>query len=210
MADAGRGIYVRRLTPDDAPAQLELLVRNRDFFKPFEPRRPAEQWTVAAQRELLRAIEERTTGEEYAFGVFLADHDELIGRVNLSNIVRRAFQNAYLGYYLDRERNGRGFMTAAVATVARFAFESARLHRIQAAVMPENVGSIRVVEKVGFRYEGLARNYLRIDGRWRDHKLYALTAEDPRRDESGVFLAKRRDPGKGGEESKARANRVQG
>jgi ribosomal-protein-alanine N-acetyltransferase len=173
-------IYVRLLRPDDAPAQLDLLQRNREFFRPFEPRRPPEQETLEAQRELLRSSHERSAlGEEYSFGVFLEDDDVLIGRANLTNIIRRAFQNAYLGYYLDEAYNGRGFMTKAVAAVVGYALGPVRLHRIQAAVMPENLPSIRVLEKVGFRREGFAANYLRIDGRWRDHYIYAITAEDP-------------------------------
>ena len=179
--DAG-DFYLRLVTPDDASAMLDLLERNRDFFRPFEPRRPPEQWSVAAQRELLLVGAERNAQElEYGFGMFLKEDDLLIGRVNLSNIVRRAFQNAYLGYFLDRHYNGKGYMTAGVDAVVDFAFGPGRLHRVQAAVMPENVASVRVVEKVGFRLEGFAPRYLRIDGAWRDHNVYALTAEDRER-----------------------------
>jgi [ribosomal protein S5]-alanine N-acetyltransferase len=178
-------IYLRPLVPDDAEAQLGLLERNREFFRPYEPLRPAEQWSVEAQRQLLFESSERADrGDEFNFGVFKSEGDLLIGRVNLSNIVRRAFQNAYIGYYLDRAHNGRGFMTNAVDAAVDFGLGGGRLHRIQAAVMPENHASIRVVEKVGFRHEGFAPHYLRIDGEWRDHNLYAITAEDrlpPRR-----------------------------
>jgi [ribosomal protein S5]-alanine N-acetyltransferase len=176
--DAG-DIYLRLVTPDDAGAMLDLLQRNREFFRPYEPRRPSEQWTVAAQRELLGSSAERNAQElEYGFGLFLRDGDILIGRVNLSNIVRRAFQNAYLGYFLDQSYNGRGFMTTGVSAVVDFALGPGRLHRVQAAVMPENRASIRVVEKAGFRLEGFAPHYLRINGAWRDHNLYAVTTED--------------------------------
>lgn len=172
-------IYLRLVVPEDAPGMLDLLQRNRDFFRPYEPRRPTERWTVEAQRALLIETAERNARDlEYGFGVFVRDADLLIGRVNLSNIVRRAFQNAYLGYFLDKEHNGRGYATAAVDGVVDLAFGPARLHRVQAAVMPENLPSVRVVEKVGFRLEGFAPRYLRIDGEWRDHNLYALTAED--------------------------------
>jgi ribosomal-protein-alanine N-acetyltransferase len=177
--DAGE-IYVRLLRPDDAPAQLDLLERNREFFRPFEPRRPPGQWSLEAQRDLLTATHERNArGEEFSFGVFRKEDDLLIGRVNLTNIIRRAFQNAYLGYYLDRAHNGRGHMTTAVGAVVGYALGPVRLHRVQAAVMPENTASVRVLQKVGFRLEGRAHGYLRIDGRWRDHDLYAITAEDP-------------------------------
>lgn len=172
-------IYLRLVEPGDAEAMLDLIERNRAFFKPFEPRRPPEQWTLPVQLELLKATADRSSrGEEYGFGIFLTEGDALIGRVNLTNIVRKAFLNAYIGYYLDQAQNGRGYMTTAVSAAVDFAFGPGRLHRVQAAVMPENTASVRVVEKAGFRLEGLAKNYLRIDGTWRDHNMYAVTAED--------------------------------
>lgn len=172
-------IYLRLAEPEDAPGMIDLLERNREFFAPYEPRRPPEHWNEQAQRELLEAsVERRDEGLEYGFGVFLVENDLLIGRANLSNIVRKAFQNAYLGYFLDQAYNGRGYTSMAVDVVVDFAFGPAHLHRVQAAVMPHNVASIRVLEKAGFRHEGFAPRYLRIDGEWSDHKLYAITAED--------------------------------
>lgn len=98
--------------------------------------------------------------------------------MNLSNVVRGAWGNCTIGYFVDHGRNGLGYATEAVGLAVRFAFDHAGLHRVQAAVMPRNVRSIRVVEKNGFRYEGLARRYLQIDGRWEDHNIYAITVED--------------------------------
>ncbi len=83
----------------------------------------------------------------------------------------------YPGYFLDEPLNGQGLMTEAVAHAVQFAFGEVVLHRIQAAVMPWNMGSIRVLEKVGFRYEGLAEYYLRINDAWQDHNLYSITTE---------------------------------
>jgi ribosomal-protein-alanine N-acetyltransferase len=100
------------------------------------------------------------------------------GRVTLSEISRGAFQNAYLGYFVSEDRNGRGIATAAARLALDVAFRDERLHRVQAAIIPRNAASIRVVEKVGMRREGLALRYLRIDGRWEDHAIYALTAEE--------------------------------
>jgi [ribosomal protein S5]-alanine N-acetyltransferase len=172
-------IYLRFVEPDDAVVALAYLERNREFFRPFDPYRPPEHFSEGGQRTLLEAsAKRRMEGDEYPFGIFLSADDSLIGRVTLSNIVRRAFQNAYIGYSLDRDHNGRGFMTAAVSATVDYAFGPGELHRVQAAVMPDNVASIRVVEKAGFRKEGFAPNYLRINGRWRDHNLYATTVED--------------------------------
>ena len=83
-----------------------------------------------------------------------------------------------MGYFLDQARGGRGLASEAVALALRFAFGPARLHRVQAAVMPHNVRSARVLEKNGFRREGFAPRYLRLDGAWQDHDLFAITAEE--------------------------------
>ena len=91
------------------------------------------------------------------------------------------FESAYLGYSVSERHNGRGYATEAVRQVLAVAFEELGLHRVQAAVMPINLASIRVLEKAGFREEGLALRYLQINGVWEDHKLFALTAEEWRR-----------------------------
>ena len=89
-----------------------------------------------------------------------------------------AWHNATLGYYVDEELNGRGIATKAVVLACEFAFSKLGLHRIQAGIMPRNVASARVVQKAGFRHEGLAERYLYIAGSWEDHDIYALTVED--------------------------------
>jgi len=90
------------------------------------------------------------------------------------------FQNAYMGYFVGRDHNGRGLATEAVELVVAHGFDDLALHRIQAAVMLDNPASMRVLTKAGFRREGVARRYLQIDGRWVDHVLFAATVEDPR------------------------------
>jgi len=92
--------------------------------------------------------------------------------------VRAAWQNCTIGYFVDQSRNGRGYATEAVGLASGFAFGEGGLHRVQAAVMPRNAASIRVVEKNGYRFEGLARRYLQINGLWEDHNIYAMTAEE--------------------------------
>jgi ribosomal-protein-alanine N-acetyltransferase len=104
--------------------------------------------------------------------------DRIIGRIALGGVLLGAFQNAYLGYWIDAEEQGRGLMTEAVRATTTFALRTARLHRVQAAVMPRNARSQRVLEKVGYRREGTAQRYLCIAGAWEDHVLFALTAEE--------------------------------
>ena len=104
-----------------------------------------------------------------------------VGRVALSNIVRASWQNATLGYFIGQHFTGRGLATQAVRLVLQVAFENLSLHRVQAAAMPRNLASIRVLEKAGFVHEGMARRYLEINGIWEDHLLYGVTVEEWRR-----------------------------
>jgi ribosomal-protein-alanine N-acetyltransferase len=106
------------------------------------------------------------------------DESRVIGRVALAGVLRGAFQNAYLGYWIDEGHQGRGLMTEAVWAATSFAFGTARLHRVQAAVMPRNEASLRVLAKVGYRREGFALKYLCIAGAWEDHWLFAVTSEE--------------------------------
>jgi ribosomal-protein-alanine N-acetyltransferase len=106
------------------------------------------------------------------------DEERIIGRIALGGVLRGAFQSAHLGYWIDAQMQGRGLMTEAVRATTGFAFGQAGLHRVQAAVMPRNAPSLRVMEKAGYRREGLAQRYLCIAGTWEDHVLLAMTAEE--------------------------------
>jgi [ribosomal protein S5]-alanine N-acetyltransferase len=169
--------FIRPLEPPDAEELLDLRLRNDDFLRSFEPIKSSDFLTLEAQRREIQGLADAWTDDRgYGFGVFTIG-DELIGRVSLSNVARGAWQNATLGYFIDRAHNGRGHGTEAVELACGFAFSEANLHRVQAAVMPPNRASARLLVKNGFRYEGLAVSYLWINGRWEDHHVYALTAE---------------------------------
>ena len=105
------------------------------------------------------------------------DERTVLGRLSLQ-VQRGVFQNAYLGYWCDVDEQGRGLTTECVRAMVTFAFGPLGLHRVQAAVMPNNPGSLRVLDKVGFRREGLAERYLQIAGAWADHVLLATTVEE--------------------------------
>jgi [ribosomal protein S5]-alanine N-acetyltransferase len=170
---------IRPLVPADAEEYLALLVRNRAFLQPYEPVRPPEYWTLAGQQDQLEVgAAEWDLGTGYAFGIIDRSDGALVGRVALANVVRKAWQNATLGYWLDAERNGRGLTTDAARLAVGFAFVDASLHRVQAGVMPRNARSVRVLEKIGMRYEGLALRYLLINGTWEDHRMYGITADE--------------------------------
>jgi len=164
---------------EDADGLLSLRARNQEFLQPLEPWRPDGFLTLAAQRaDIEWAVRQRQAGLSFPFGIFERETGVLVGRLTLANVVRAAWQNCTIGYFVDQSRNGRGYATEAVGLVSGFAFGEAGLHRVQAAVMPRNAASIRVVEKNGYRFEGLARRYLQINGVWEDHNIYALTAEE--------------------------------
>ena len=155
---------------------LELRVRNRDFFEQWEPRRDELWYTLDSQEaDIAAGVEAARADRRYSFGIFAP---ELVGRIALSEVVRGVFDNVFLGYFVDEAVNGRGYATEAVRQAVRFGFEEVGLHRVQAAVMPRNGASIRVLEKAGFREEGLAARYLCINGVWEDHRIFAITSEE--------------------------------
>jgi ribosomal-protein-alanine N-acetyltransferase len=106
------------------------------------------------------------------------DGVELVGGVSLSNVVRGAWHNCTVGYWLAAGATGKGHATRALRLALGFAFVYAELHRVQAAVIPTNTASLAVVRRVGMRLEGRALRYLHIGGRWHDHDIFALTLED--------------------------------
>jgi ribosomal-protein-alanine N-acetyltransferase len=169
-------IYLRRLEVADAEALLEMLLRDRAFLDQWEPTRSDRFYMLETHQRRLEMLQ---SDENFAdFGIFLTDGDELVGRIQLSGISRGPFQNAYLGFFVSERHNGRGYATEAVRRAVEAAFGELGLHRVQAAVIPRNVASIRVLEKAGFREEGFALRYLQIAGVWEDHKLYAVTVEE--------------------------------
>lgn len=173
-------MYLRELAEDDAPAMASILRVNRSFLEPWDPHRPESFFTVEGQREAIReGLADRDAGRSWAFGIFERSTGGMVGRIALSSIVRGAWQNANVGYWVARDRNGRGYCTEALSTAVTLAFDRLQLHRVQAAIMPRNGASLRVVEKNGFRMEGMARRYLLIDGVWEDHAIYARTRDDP-------------------------------
>ncbi|MEI4273090.1 GNAT family protein [Klenkia sp. LSe6-5] len=164
----------------DAQAWSALRRENEAWLAPWEPSSPGswtERHTPAVYRAMRRAVGRRArAGSSLPFAV--RHRGRLVGQVTLDNVVRGAMRSAHVGYWLDRAAAGQGVASLAVALVCDHAFGPVGLHRIQADVRPENARSCRLVERLGFREEGLLRSYLHIDGDWRDHRCYALLAED--------------------------------
>jgi ribosomal-protein-alanine N-acetyltransferase len=173
-------VELHPLRRSDAAEWSRIRVANQDWLAPWEPSAPqawALRHTPAAYRAMRRAVARRArVGTSVPF-MIRAD-GRLAGQVTIDNIVRGALRSGYLGYWIDRSVAGRGMASLAVALVCDHAFGPVGLHRLQADIRPENLPSQRLVERLGFRQEGLLRRLLDIDGDWRDHLAYALLAED--------------------------------
>jgi ribosomal-protein-alanine N-acetyltransferase len=170
-------VSIRLLREDDADALYALRLRNRDYLEPWGAL--PENGLVTAELERQAVVEWIARAETDQGFAFVVEHEGMmVGRVTLSDVRRGRAQSAVLGYWIAEEWRGRGFAAAAARLAVEFAFFEAGLHRVEAGVMPRNAASIRVLEKAGFREEGLNVRLLRINGVWEDHKLFAITAEE--------------------------------
>lgn len=174
----GEGVTLRTPQMADYPAWSALREESRDFLQPWEPTWPPDDVSrMAFRKRLKRYVRELESDQAYPFFVFGRD-GALYGGVTISQIRRGVSQSCALGYWMGARHAGKGHMTAAVKALAPFAFETLKLRRIEAACLPRNAASIRLLEKAGFTREGYAREYLCIDGKWQDHILYALLRSD--------------------------------
>ncbi len=154
-----------------AAAVLEYYIRNREFLEEWEPQRDEEFYTKEFhERQLENDLTGIKNGTLCRLWVFKKDCEaRAIGSISFNNIVRGAFLSCYLGYKLDKDEINKGYITEAVQKGIDIAFNELKLHRIEANVMPKNVRSLRVLEKLGFYNEGKAYKYLKINGKWEDH-----------------------------------------
>lgn len=170
----GSSIYIRPLQINDAESILNLQIENRDFFEKFSMLRGEDYYTLESQTKMIKdRTDKMKNDEEYYFGIFHKS-DELIGTIQLFQVYRDSLQSAFIGYFLDKKHNGKGYTTEAVKLIVDYAFNNLHLHRIEAGVMPHNIGSIRVLEKAGFHKEGIARKNVKINGKWEDHQVLAI------------------------------------
>ncbi len=152
---------------------------SRSFLTPWEPIWPSDDLTRSGfRRRLRRYTEDIVEDRAYPFVVFREDDGTLVGGVTVANVRRGIVQAGTVGYWIGQPYAGKGYMTAALRVLLPTLFGELNLHRIEAACIPTNASSIRVLEKCGFAREGLARRYLCINGVWQDHYLYGLLDED--------------------------------
>lgn len=180
----GNRVALRAPKPSDADRLVEIQFESREFFTPWFPEPTADAFDLNAMRtRILRDRRDFKTDRAYKMVFTLGANGPVIGRVSLSQVFRGIFQNAYIGYYIDVRYKRQGFTSEAVRLALDTAFGPLRLHRVQAAIMPYNEASLALAHRVGFRLEGTALRYLQIAGQWRDHCLFAMTAEEWRKED---------------------------
>ncbi len=184
----GRRVVLRPLVTGDFHAWREVRLDNEDWLLPWEPSRPPGVPDAVRDKDAFAVRcnarqRERQLGIGYAFGVFV--DGQFAGEVNLTSVQRGPFQSGTIGYWMSRQQAGRGYTPEAVVAVLRYAFEELHLHRIEIAIVPRNDKSLRVVEKLGIRQEGLAVEFLEINGAWEDHFRFGIVEREwfERRDE---------------------------
>jgi ribosomal-protein-alanine N-acetyltransferase len=172
--EVGERVFLREPSKHD---EAEIVARNaasrtlhRGWVTPPADARAFAEWMVRCRQPNVQCLLVCRIEDGAIAGVF-----------TLSQIVRRLFQSAYMGYYAERPFNGQGYMTEGLQLVLRHTFTTMKLHRLEANVQPENVASIALVKRAGFRLEGFSPRYLKISGRWRDHQRWAMTIDDWRR-----------------------------
>jgi len=171
-------LRLKVLGPDFARQSLDYYIRNQAFLSEWNPIPAADFYALAYHQERLRVeLAQINEGRLARFWLFKREDAAFataIGNLAFNNIVRGAVQSCHLGYQLDEREINQGFMTEALQRAIAFAFDELQLHRIEANVMPRNLRSSRVLAKLGFVEEGLARQYLKINGVWEDHIHYVL------------------------------------
>jgi ribosomal-protein-alanine N-acetyltransferase len=178
-AIVGESVVLRAPQVSDFAEWAALREASRDFLTPWEPTWATDDLTRGSfRRRIKRYSEDQRSDLAYPFFVFRKADNVLVGGLTLANIRRGCAQTGNLGYWTGAAHARQGYMTAAVRSLLPFAFQTLRLHRVEAACIPANVASIRLLEKTGFRREGFAREYLCIDGVWQDHLLYARLKHD--------------------------------
>ncbi len=169
-------VTVRPLRRSDESAWMRVRQANREWLRPWEATTPANVPQEAVTFAGFVRKERRAWKRGEAFGGVILVNDELVGRVTLGGIRWGAERGGSIGYWIAESFAGRGITTRAVRLLIAYGFEQG-LHRIEIAVRPENAASLALVAKLGFREEGLRHAYLYIDGDWRDHRVFARTAD---------------------------------
>jgi [ribosomal protein S5]-alanine N-acetyltransferase len=172
-------LWLRTPVMSDHPVWAALRATSRQHLTPWEPQWSMDELArISFRRRLRHYARDLQDDTGYAFLIFRQSDDVLLGGLTLSNVRRGVTQAASLGYWIGEPHQGRGYMTEAVRGAAEFVFSVLKLHRLEAACLPHNAASIQVLARAGFTAEGIARRYLKINGQWQDHRLFARLSDD--------------------------------
>lgn len=169
-------VGVRIVERRDAKLLQRLLDQDRDWLVPWEATFPGSRRRLEARwlvKGLLQQFRAETT-----LPFVIEYQGQVVGQLNVANILHGSVSSGTIGYWVSKSIAGRGVTPTAVAMVADYFFQTLGMHRIEIDIRPENVASLRVVEKLGFRQEGVKQRFIHIDGAWRDHVVFALTNEE--------------------------------
>ncbi|WP_145047569.1 MULTISPECIES: GNAT family N-acetyltransferase [Paenibacillus] len=171
----GQRIYIRLLSVEDARDMLSLQIRNREVFEKITASERTEAfYTLEGQVALLEKwVQAKEDGTRYSFGIFLRSTDELIGEVSMFEIELNMAKKWIVGYVLDQHHNGQGYMSEALQLLFDFALHEVGIERLEAGALPDNIGSIKVLEKAGFRQTGVQS--IVVNGILKEHVMYAIT-----------------------------------
>ena len=169
-------ISLRIIRPKDAKTMERLVVSNREWLKPWEATNPHGPTSFDYKSIIKSLIRQFENGDSVPFVILY--QGEIVGQLNVSNILYGSVSSCVIGYWIIPEVAGQGITPTAVALVMDYIFFTIGLHRVEIDIRPENKASIRVVEKLGMRLEGVKKNYIHINNQWADHNVYALTAEE--------------------------------
>lgn len=170
-------LALRNLTPENTEKMLDYYIRNEEHLRQYEPTRDSGFYTYEGQKEILtESFRQFIDGTSIDLGIF--KDEKLIGKIKLSNIVYGILRNAFVGYSIDKEHQGKGYMKEALNTVCSYAFEEMGLHRLEASTLMDNSRSQGVLKACGFNELGISEKYLYINGEWRDHKIFYKVNDD--------------------------------
>ncbi|HHD2753124.1 TPA: GNAT family N-acetyltransferase [Clostridium perfringens] len=170
-------LTLRNLTPEHTEEMLDYYIRNEEHLRQYEPTRDSSFYTYEGQKEILtESFRQFIDGTSIDLGIF--KDDKLIGKIKLSNIVYGILRSAFVGYSIDKEYQGHGYMKEVLSEVCSYAFEEMGLHRLEASTLLENSRSQSVLNACGFNELGINKKYLYINGEWRDHKIFYKVNED--------------------------------
>lgn len=167
----GNNVDISVLTPEDAEDVLNYYIKNKDYLRKFEPDREKNFYTLDMQkRNLIETYRGFLSGKNVNFGIYRKGM--FIGKIQISNIVMGVFKNAFIGYSIDEDQQGKGYMKETVKLISEYAFNEMDLHRVEASTLVDNIRSQKVLLSCGFKKVGLNEKCLFINGKWRDHLTF--------------------------------------